>query len=211
MSFIYSFLAARCELPELQAAMLAAWPSLQVAEPVQAFPSWDEAYQWATPRCGYLAGAHPHDVKLLYRDGVWSVISDISTCMAEDTGSLADLSRRVGRVVVATTQGTVGFAQLQVFEAGAPIRSITGQNDRTTEAGAPLPEEAGVSLATFYLDELDTIWQRLGLSSFLQADPKGEVHALHVLDRTPLAEGVPPPTSAQRPTESRPRPWWKLW
>ena len=119
MSFTYSFLAARCELSELQAAMLAAWPSLDVAEPVQEFASWDEAYQWANSRCGYLAGAHPHDVKLLYRNGPWSVISDISTCMASDADSLSALSRRVGRVVVATTQGTVGFAQLLVFEAGA--------------------------------------------------------------------------------------------
>jgi hypothetical protein len=37
---------------ELQAAMLAAWPTLEVAEPVQAFASWDDAFKWATPRCG---------------------------------------------------------------------------------------------------------------------------------------------------------------
>jgi hypothetical protein len=47
VSFTYSFLAARCELPELQAAMLAAWPTLEVAEPVQTFASWDEALQWS--------------------------------------------------------------------------------------------------------------------------------------------------------------------
>jgi len=211
VSFTYSFLAARCELSELQAAMLAAWPTLEVAEPVQAFASWDDAFKWASPRCGYLAGAHPHDVKLLYRDGIWSVIADISTCMVDDTESLADLSRRVGRVVAATTQGTVGFAQLLVFEAGAATRSITGQGGRITEAGTPIAEEAGVSLETFYLDELDTIWQRLGLSSFLKADPAGPVVALHVLDRTPLAESAPAPTLAQRRTESRPRPWWRLW
>ena len=77
--------------------MLAAWPTLEVAEPAQELASWDDAYRWAGPRCGYLAGAHPHDVKLLYRNGVWSVISDISTCMASDAESLADLSRRLGR------------------------------------------------------------------------------------------------------------------
>ena len=56
VSFIYSFLAARCEIPQLQAAMLAAWPALEVAEPVQELASWDDAYRWAGPRCGYLAG-----------------------------------------------------------------------------------------------------------------------------------------------------------
>jgi hypothetical protein len=130
--------------------------------------------------------------------------------MVDDTESVADLSHRVGRVVAATTQGTVGFAQLLVFEAGAAVRSITGQGGRITEVGIPIAEEAGVSLETFYLDELDTIWQRLGLS-FLKAEPAGPVVALHALDRTPLAEGAPAPTLAQRRTESRPRPWRRLW
>jgi len=208
MSFTYCFFAARCELAELQSAMLAAWPTLEVAEPAQEFASWDDAFQWAGPRCGYLAGAHPNDVKLLYRDGTWSVVSDISTCMASDTASLAELSGRVGRVVLATTQGTVGYAELQVFEAGAAVRSIIGNGGRVTESGAAIPEEAGVALETFYLDELDTIWRRLGLSSFLAADPTGPTVALHVLDRTPLAEGPPAPTQRQ---SQRRRPWWRLW
>jgi hypothetical protein len=131
--------------------------------------------------------------------------------MASDTEFLGGLSRRVGRVVVATTQGTAGFAQLLVFEAGAAIRSITGQGGRTTQAGAPIPEETGIQLQTFYLNELETIWENLGLPSFLKADPAGPVIALHVLDRTPAAGGSSAPTLAQQPTESRPRPWWKLW
>ena len=159
--------------PELQAAMLDAWPTLELAEPAQTFASWDEAYQWAGPRCGYLAGAHPHDVKLLYRSGAWSLIQDISTCMVSYTELLADLSRRVGRVVAATTQGTVGFAELLVFEAGANLRSITGLDGHTTQTGATIPEEEGIPLAHFYLDELDTIWQRLGLASFLARGPGG--------------------------------------
>jgi hypothetical protein len=208
MSFTYCFLAARRELAALQSAVLAAWPTLEVVEPAQEFASWDDAFRWAGPRCGYLAGAHPNDVKLLFQDGTWSVVADISTCMASDTASLAELSGLVGRLVVASTQGTVGFAELQVFEAGAAIRSITGNGGRTIESGAPIPEESGVALETFYLDELDTIWQRLGLSSFLAAGPIGPVVALHVLDRIPLAEGAPAPTQRQA---VRRRPWWRLW
>jgi hypothetical protein len=211
MSFIYSFLAAKCEIPELQAAMLDAWPTLELAEPAQTFASWDEAYQWAGPRCGYLAGAHPHDVKLLYRSGAWSLIQDISTCMVSYTESLADLSRRVGRVVAATTQGTVGFAELLVFEAGANLRSITGLDGHTTQTGATIPEEEGIPLAHFYLDELDTIWQRLGLASFLARAPAGPVVALRVIDRTAGDERDQAPTLPTRPTQSESRPWWKLW
>jgi hypothetical protein len=203
VSYTYSYLAARCEVHELQAAVLASWPALELAEPVQQFASWDSAYQWAVPRCGYLQGTHPNDVKLLFRDGIWSVVADISLCMSSDGDSLAELSRRVGRVVVATTQGTVGFAQLLVFEAGAAIRSKTGEAGHAVETGTPLPEEAGIPQETFYLDELDNIRQRLGLSSFLRAEPVGPVIAMHVLDRTPHP-------LAPRPEERR-RPWWKFW
>ena len=121
--------------------------------------------------------------------------------MSSDGDSLAGLSRRVGRVVVATTQGTAGFAQLLVFQAGAAIRSITGEAGHTVETGTPLPEETGIPLGTFYLNELDNIRQRLGLSSFLRTEPAGPVMALHVVDRTPYPEVAQP----------RRRPWWKFW
>jgi hypothetical protein len=211
MSFTYSYLAAKCEVHVFREALLAAWPSLELDEPAQQFASWESAYQWAVPRCGYLQGAHPNDVKLLFRDGAWSVVADISLCMSSDGDSLAELSRRVGRVVVATTQGTAGFAQLLVFEAGAAIRSITAEAGHTVETGTPLPEEVGIPLETFYLDELDSIWQRMGLSSFLSAEPAGPVMALQVLDRTPYPEIAAAGASASRPTDARRQPWWKFW
>ena len=201
MSFTYSYLAARCELPELQAAMLAAWPMLELAEPVREFASWDEAYQWAGPRSGYLSGAHPHDVKLLFRDGVWSVLADISICMADDAELLAQLSRRVGRVVSATTQGTAGFAQLLVFEAGAAIRSITGEGGRTVEAGAPLGEEAGIPL---------------GVSTSMNSIRSAGDWDFHVPEAEPAARwsrctSRSHSLSRNRCTGFEPRPWWKLW
>jgi hypothetical protein len=208
MSFSYSYLAVKCDVDELQAAFLALWPAFEVAELPQRFEYFEGAYEWATPRCGYLQGDHPNDVKLLFRDNDWSVLADISMTMADDGDALAELSRRLGRVVVATTQGTAGFAQLLVFEAGTNIRSITHVNGRTDETGIPLPEEAGIPLERFYLDELDMLRKRLGLSSFLASDPAGPVVALHVLDRTPY------PTAAPRvsaPGPGRRRPWWRFW
>ena len=209
MSFSYSYLAARCEIDELQAAFLAAWPAFELVAPAQHCESWDSAYRWAEPRCGYLQGRHPDDVKLLFRNNTSSVLADISMCMADDVDALAELSRRVGRIVAATTQGTAGYAQLLVFEAGKEIRSITGQDGRTTAAGTPLAEEAGIGLNTFYLDEIDAIWQRLGLSSFLTSEPAGPTVALHVVDRTPYPEVAAFPVSAGEQHEAR-RPWWQF-
>jgi hypothetical protein len=93
-----------------------------------------------------------------------------------------------------------------VFEAGAAIRSITAEAGHTVETGTPLQEEAGIPPETFYLDELDSIWQRMGLSSFLSAEPAGPVMALHVLDRTPYPEIAAAGASAARPTDARRQP-----
>lgn len=209
MSFTYSYLAVQCAVRELQDALLTAWPHLDPAEPAQQFASWDSACEWASPRSGYLKGSHPHDVKLLFQDGSWSVIADFSLCMSADADSLAELSRRISRVVVATTQGTVGFAQLLVIEGGSTIRSITGEAGHTVQTGTPLPEETGIPLGNFYLDEVDSIRQRFGLSSFLSSEPAGPVTAIHVLDRTPSPDTVE--TSALRSGEKTRRVWWKFW
>jgi hypothetical protein len=182
---------------------------LQPAELSREFDSYGSAYQWATPRSGYLRGSHPDDVKFLFRDNLWSVLADVSLCMSADQHSLEELSRRLGRVVVATTQGTAGFAQLLVLEGGTTIRSIARESGPVVETGAPLPEEDGASWQTFYLDELEGVWRRFGLFPFLQTEPMGRAVALHVVDRTPYPEqqaatpSVPPGTAR--------RPWWKFW
>ena len=168
------------------------------------FAIYDAAYEWASLRSGYLRGAYPNDVKMIFTDGGWSVLADLSLCMSSDTESLAALSRRTGRVLVATTQGTAGFAQLLVFDAGTMTRAITRSDSGTETEGRSLVEEEGIELARFSFQDLDRVWQGFGLSSFLEKEPAGPIRALHVMDRS-----VSPVVAARKPVSGK--PWWKIW
>jgi hypothetical protein len=204
MSNTFCYLAARCGLAELEASFFEAWPSFEIAEPPVEFETYDAAYEWASPRSGYLRGTHPEDVKMIFTDGGWSVMADFSLCMPSDNESLAVLSRRTGRVVIATTQGTAGFAQLLVLDAGTMTRSITRADSQIETEGRALAEEEGIALARFSFEDLDRVWRRFGLSSFLEKEPTGPIRLLHVIDRTVY------PAPAARPPASQ-KPWWKIW
>jgi hypothetical protein len=130
-----------------------------------------------------LQGDSPEEVKAFCTDGSWSVLIDFSMLMVADDDKLEALSERLGRVVVATTQGTAGFAQLLVFERGRLVRGITGADGKVDTQGEPLPEERDLDLSSFYLDEIETLWQRFGMTSFLDGIA-GPFVAVHVEDVT---------------------------
>lgn len=183
MSDTYSYLAARCGVEDLQNAVLGIWHDFEPVGSVVEFATFDEAWEWAAPRSGYLHGAHPDDAKLFFRDGDWSVIADFSLCMSSEDNALAELSRRVGRVIIASAQGEAGYAEFRVFDAGALVRSIILADREITPEGEPLAEEAGMSLEKFSFENLDVLRQRFGLSSFLEQEPHGPVWALAIVDR----------------------------
>ena len=80
MSFIYSFLAARCEIAQLQAAMLGAWPNLELAEPAQRPNRVDLDRVWRERRARLLASSE--QVTALVRVGVADRDELLSTVLA---------------------------------------------------------------------------------------------------------------------------------
>jgi hypothetical protein len=81
---------------------------------------------------------------------------------------LADLSRRVGRVLsmfLATRGGCAGF---EVYEHGRRVRRVHYENGKSTISGSPVPEESKAKLKdlrTFYWSECDRLWAAFGLGT----------------------------------------------
>lgn len=190
MSFSHSLIAVSgaggtgaADADALREHFLEIWTEFRVVETSPVFATYDELFDWAAPRAESLQGESPEEVMAFCTDGAWSVLIDFSMLMVSDDDKLEALSERLGRVVAATTQGTAGFAQLLVFDQGRLVRSITRVDGNVETQGEPIPEERDLDLSSFYLDEIETLWQRFGMSSFLD-EIAGPFVALHVEDAT---------------------------
>ena len=207
MSFSHSFIATRLPVDRFRDAMLASWPDLELVEAATGFTTPAQVWAWASSRSGYLKGARSDDVKLIYRDGDWSVLLDISLCMTSDEEELRALSRRAGRVLAGATQGTAGVADFGVYDDGRLVRRILGEDGDITEEGAPLEQEGGIDLHAFYLDEIDALWQRFGLRSLLEEPVFEDCLALQMRDAADARYWSEREKAAGAPR----RPWWRFW
>jgi len=197
MSYTTSLIAARATPQVLRDAVLRAWPELHVVDESPTVQNLEEFDDWSRSR-----RSRAHDTKAFYQDGQWAVLLDLSMTMCADDGELAVLSHALGRIIIATTQGTAGFAEIIVVDNGVETRRITSVEGELSEGGTPLPEEAGLDLSDFYMAANEEIAHRLGLASFW-GEIQPPILAVHVVDSS-VPEAPPP---RQRPKKSG----WKFW
>jgi hypothetical protein len=207
MSYTMAMIAARAAPDAFKAAVLKAWSFAELGEPTE------HADYGAF--CEWLAANDSEDVqaKGIYRDGEWSVLFDYSMLMSSDEPSLAELSRALGLVMVNNTQGTAGFAEFRLYEAGALRRRILSDDGALTQTGAPLPEEAGLDLDDFYMGSHEELSARVGVPSFWGvAQPPFSAFRVYGSKQPPDASVLARPAvdSATRAVQAR-RPWWKFW
>lgn len=123
---------------------------------------------------------------------------DLGFSLAGDEILLADLSRRVGRVLsmfLATHGGCAGF---EVYEHGRRIRRVHYEDGKSTISGTPVPEEAKAKLKdlpTFYWAECDRLWAAFGLGK------EAGVWSDHV---SAVASGALRKVKAKKPAKKKP-------
>jgi hypothetical protein len=203
MSLSKAQLAVRGTRDRFRDLFLRTWGYYRLVETSPELRSGEELFAWGEPRCGYLKGEHPNDVKAFWQDGDWAVMLDLSMLMIDEPARLAALSREAGVVAAGLTQGTAGTVMFSLFENGALRREIArADGAELVNFGEPVPAEAGLRVAeTFSLDELERLWTGLGMAPFW-SDPKPPLVALHVVDTADYA------VQPERPPK---KPWWKFW
>jgi hypothetical protein len=204
VSFTSSFIAVDGTREQFREAFPIVWPHVQVEEVSAELPTWDAAYAWSEPRCGYLKGAHPSEVHLFVADGPRAIKLDFSTCTFDEEEMLARLSERFTTAMAFATQGTSGFAGFRLFERGTLRREIIGCGRQVTTNGEPIPAEQGLDVQQrFYLNEIRHLQRALGLSFEFSPDNLGPFVALRVINT--IAAALVQPARAPK------RPWWKFW
>jgi len=169
MSYSTSIIAARTTPQLLRDAVANAWPNLRIVDEAAGLQNLEEFFEWSRSR---------NEAKAFYQDGEWAVLFDPEMTMCGDAEPLASLSKSLGKVFVGTTQGTSGFAEIIVLDGGREIRRITYVDEELTESGEPLPEEAGLDVADFYMAANEEIAARLGIRSFWGEDIRPPILAV---------------------------------
>ena len=153
------------------------------------------------------------EVIAFWQDGPWALFTDGSYVLPSDDERLATLSTRFPTVLSFIVESASGSAHFACFERGKCRRKIANTDREVAVEGDPLPEEAVIAIAHYYMDESERLARAFGLSSLEYGDGIStwkDFSAICAIDRTdyaPLKLGAPAPVEAAKQRKR----WWKLW
>lgn len=206
----YGFVAVPTTVQALERGFATVWPRYQMKERAE-LPSLDGWFDWKRQNERFVAAGDwtPENSGLevlgLLQDGGWAVLLDTSHVLATDSQALMQLSTSFGRCLSFVIETGGGCASFAAFRQGLLERSIDSVDGEVRTQGEPLPEEAGLDIGSYYMDETESLQQRFGLSAFTSAPPVSVI-ALAVVDQTDYSEQL----RQVAPVRSK-KPWWKLW
>ncbi|MCH8243217.1 MAG: hypothetical protein IH897_11495, partial [Planctomycetes bacterium] len=204
----------------LREAFLHMRPEFEVIASEDHLPDANAAWAWKDAHEQFVSSgdwskSNPgKTVFVFWQDGPWAILMDMSYVMPSDEEKLTVLSGQVGTVLSLIVETTSGCTFFCCFENGRLRRMIDYAEGEVTTKGDPLPEEAGIDVDSFYMDESEALCKAFGLSSFDGMPGTQDLQAISVVDRTDYTD-----LHLQRQrdelgrSEVKPqkRPWWRFW
>lgn len=212
MGMQIGLIAVRGTVAEVLEAFAEVWPTLEVVATKDGFGSEDEIWAWKAANERFVSAADwskddpGKEVYVISQDGDWAVIIDFNYVLPTDENGLKRLSERFGSVLSFVGQTTSGCAFFWNYESGEMKRSITGVDGEVELVGEALPQETGIDIDHYYIDETEQLMSAFGLSAFDQLLVPETAVAIATVDRTDythLYESVN--------TDDDAKPWWKFW
>ena len=213
MGMHFGLIAAKAPLSEFRAAFAEVWPDLEIAASADAFRNADDIWSWKSANERFVSAAkwtkeNPgSEVYVFCQDGPWAVLLDFSYVLAGDEAALQQLSARFGSVLSFIVETAGGCAYFWSFESGEMRRMVQNIDGKFEASGESLPQEVGIDVEGYYMDETEQLMRAFGLSSPEDLPVVSSAVAIATIDRTdytPLADnGTAAPIGA--------RPWWKFW
>lgn len=209
MGMHLGLIAVKASVEPLRTAFTLAWPQCEVVAMVDDLPdaramaAWKEAHEKSAGFEGDKA-VPAREVVRFWQDGQWAVTEDPSYLRAGDERGLAVLSERLGQVLSFVVETAGGCAYFWCFEGGTLRRKIVYEDGRSTTHGTPLPEEAGIDIGHFYMQESEELWAAFGLSPLDEIPTNVQCQAICAIDPSNV---LPMHLVKLRPK----RPWWKFW
>lgn len=206
----YGFVAVPAAVEALVREFAAVWPRYRVTDRAE-LASLDDWFDWKRRNERFVAARDwtPENpgVEVLgfLQDGEWAILLDTSHVLTTDAEALMRLSESFGRCLAFVIETAGGCASFTAYRQGQLERSIDNTDGVVRAQGEPLPEEAGLDIGDYYMDETEALQQRFGLRAFTTVPPAG-VLAMATVDSTDYSEQL-------RQIAALPgkKPWWKLW
>lgn len=211
MGIHIGFIAANATRAELRQAFSEIWPTFAVVASEEAFRDADAVRQWReVQETVGAAGRRRGEVLVFRQHGCWATMENPSYAFAEDEEGVRKLSATLRtRVVSFVVETAGGSAFFWCFDDGKLRRKIF-ENDAPVETGGePLAEEAGLPADRFYMNEVEALWNALGLTPSEWLASSADCEAIHVVARTTSTGGAAAAACADRRAATR--PWWKFW
>lgn len=206
----YGFVAVPAAVEALEREFAAVWPHYQLTHSA-ALASLDDWFDWKRRNERFVAARDwtPENLDVevfgFLQDGDWAVLLDTSHTLTTNAEALARLSLTFGRCLSFVIETAGGCASFAAYRQGQLQRSIDNVDGKVDTQGQPLPEEEGLDIGGYYMDETEALQQRLGFRAFSGEAPIG-ILAIATVDRTDYSEQLP----RIAPLLEK-KPWWKLW
>ena len=190
MGMHIGLVAVRTSVAQFREAFSRAWPQLEIVASDDFLPDANAMWAWKEAQEKFVSAADwseddpGREVYMFWQDGPWAVMADHSYVLASDDKGLKNLSTLHGTVLSFVVETAGGCAAFACFENGRLRRKITNNDADISTEGEPLPEETGIDVSGYYMDETEALWRALGLSRYDEMPTSVGCQAICVIDRT---------------------------
>lgn len=221
MGMHIGIVAARATVADLRTAFEEAWPDWEVVgttdqfESVEAAWSWMEANEQLVTAADWTRDNAGKQTCILCQDREWAILIDPTYTLPTDEDALRRLSARLDVVLSFVVESAGGCAFFWCYTMGELRRSITYSDGEVKSQGDPLPEEAGIDVQRYYMDETEALMRAFGLSPMEQLLVPATAVGMLLVDRTDYSHVHQAPNTDHGTATPRARtaskPWWKFW
>jgi len=166
------------------------WTKFEIVDAIDNLPDANAMWAWKESNEKFVSAANwtkdnpGKEVFLFWQDGPWAVMMDPSYTLASDEDGLKHLSTLVDKVLSFIVETAGGCAEFSCFENGCLVRKISHYDAGVSTEGKPLPEETGIVVSNYYMEETEALLKAFGLSIYEEMPGSEGCQAICVIDRT---------------------------
>lgn len=190
MGMHIGLIAVKGSVAKFRDAFNRTWPQFETVASAGSFPDANAVWAWKESHEEFVSAANwsrdkpGKSVYVFWPDGPWAIMMDPDYTRATNEEGLQRLSAQVGTVLSFVVESAGGSAFFWCVQDGKILRKISYSDTDVSMEGNPLPEEKGIDVSNYYMDETEALWKAFGLSPYDVMSTSEGCEAICVIDHT---------------------------